>query len=213
MVMKVVSTDRGLMLEGASAHLLRELLGALTDELRAQGVEVDRDLNTGLPRDQVRDSFASAGLHLPEDAIEWFGWRNGLTSDARREKRNDPLPHFFSWTLDEALSTRRQLGKAGLIGDDEWQWNPAWLHLIADNNGVAMHLGDLSMPPTVRSLSFGEPNTDASYTDRQVVSLCTPVYWWLEDLRSGVFTWDRDLAEWRRDWAAIPLERRLLGFG
>jgi len=58
----------------------------LLDELRLahleRGSAVDRHLQPGLPRDELRRRTRSLGLTLPDDVVELYAWRNGQDADA-----------------------------------------------------------------------------------------------------------------------------------
>ena len=41
-------------------------------------------------------------------------------------------------------------------------------------------------------------------TDYQVVSLCTPVTWWIQGLRHGWYQYDQATRAWNRDRTEIP---------
>jgi hypothetical protein len=210
----VLQTKDGPSFEGASADSLRELLGELESLLRSQGVRVDEDLAPGLARDDVRHRFDAARLPVPDEAVEWFAWRNGQTAAAMAQKRESAIPVFSFWSLDEVLAARRTLEGSRLFGSEEWQWSPDWLHLIGDNNGVAMSMAaGRSRAPLIRGLEISDPNTAPDFTERQVVSLCTPVSWWIEDLRSGVIGWNAREGIWDMRLNELPLWRRRMGLG
>jgi len=193
--------------------LLRELLIELEGELERAGAPVSQ-LAPPNERKIIRAKFEAAGLCVPDEAIEWFGWKSGLTVAARKSNPGGPLPLFEMWSQEEIISSRQHLASSSDFGPESWQWSPSWLHLIGDNNGIAVRMTECpANPPLVRSMQFGSPNTDPAYIETQVVSLCTPVYWWLEDLRSGIFRWDGGQGRWSADFKRLPEWRRVLGFG
>jgi hypothetical protein len=197
-----IGTPAGPSVEGASSELLGELLQELESELREVGVPVDTAFRSGASAPQLRAAFASIGIAVPDEIVVWFGWHDGVN----RPIGNRVLPIFEMWSSEDAI--RNYVNPKGAPkGSESWQWNPEWLHFVGDNNGIAVSCGgNLEATPRIRRISAGlEWGTQADDTLHQVVSLCTPVTWWIESLRNGWYEWDRHLQGW--DWETTSQPR------
>ena len=193
----IVETPEGPMAEDSSAELLSRLLIEFEVELRKQGVPVDRYLQPGAPPEVVRASFAAAGLVAPDEVVAWFGWHDG-----RVLLQDDPaqyvLPNFEFQSLQMTFAWRDKWIPEW--GTDEWQWHPEWTPISTGHPQFTVKAdGDPAHPPLVRcidpELGWG---TQPNYTDHQVVSLCTPVTWWIEFLRNGEYQWVPEHRKWER---------------
>jgi hypothetical protein len=205
---ETIGSSRGLTVEGASAALLADLLVDFEAELRAHGVPVDRYLRPGATADAVRAEFASAGLVAPEEAICWFQWHDGRYEVPGSERA---LPVFDAWSLDY-LKLDREDPNSQTRGYGRWDWNPNWIHIMGEQVGLAMSCaGEPAEPPLVRMVAAGLAGTQDDDTESQVVSLCTPVTWWIDSIRRGWYVWDRSAGAWSRDDAAQPLIRAIYG--
>jgi hypothetical protein len=205
----MIETPDGPTVEGAGPGRLRELLREFEAELREYGVPVDETLAPGADPVVVRARFDAAGLDVPNELVEWFAWHDGPAD------LTNPyvLPGIAVDSLERTLRSRASLEMSPMFGDGEFQWRPEWLQFAGDDNGLAMRLGgDRSAPPLVRSLGFELPNTDPDFTDTQVVSLCTPVTIWMDDVRTGARVWDPSIRRWRAGPALLPQWRRVLGY-
>jgi hypothetical protein len=123
-------------------------------------------------------------------------WHNGVTL-MPKWARAFPTYQFYSINIVED-----GYGHAGgwPHGFEDWQWNPSWVQLLGDNNGLAIECRDQTdLSPRVRPLSTtGEWGTQPGNGPEQVVSLCTPVTWWIESLRANEYRWQSDARGW--DW-------------
>jgi len=197
-----IPSPRGMTVEGASAGLLSELLGDLETEMRKQKVPVDRWLAPPASPETVRSEFADIGLIAPDEAIAWFGWHNGVQSVAGS---NGALPVFEGISLQ--VSKRKFTGSR--LGQGEWDWNPNWLQIMGWKYGIAVSCAGVpDEPPLVRSVE-DEWMTQEWQTDHQVVSLCTPVTWWIDAIRRGAYVFDRSTNWWQRDIKQIPHHVRM----
>jgi hypothetical protein len=206
---ETIGTPRGPSVEGASPALLAGLLDEFETELVRVGVPVDDFLRPGAHTDFVREVFDRNGLVAPDEAVVWFSWHDGPT---RVPGGNQPLPLFDTWSLDEA-DDRRHSDGAQQMGSGPDDWDPNWFQIIGPNAGIAI---DCSEPPQrpalVRALSHTrEMGTQREQTLQQVVSLCTPVTWWIEAIREGWYEWFPELNGWEYDSMAQPSIRRLRG--
>jgi len=189
-----IGTAVGPSVEGASPTLLSELLMEMETELRRQGVPVDEYLRPPAPISVVRAGFEECGLDPPLEALAWFGWHDGPT---RAPNSHKVMPMFLGWSLAE--SVRAYLDPKGQPkGREDWQWDPRWLQIMGDGNGLAIFCGDApDKAPLVRGITVDrEYGTQPSQTLRQVVSLCTPVTWWIDALRHGWYRWNKHANAW-----------------
>lgn len=203
-----IATPKGLSVEGAGANLLAELLDKLEQELRKQGVPVDEYFCPGAPAAEVRSTFANNGLVAPDEAVVWFGWHDGVDRSRPSDK---VLPKFFSWSLSETVTSRLKLDP-NFIGFEDWQVDPRWMQILGEQYGITVRCDDVpENPPLVRALTFAEPSYASTYTHQQVVSLCTPVTWWIEALRQGLFTWLPEFDGWDIQDRKLPGDRSRTG--
>jgi hypothetical protein len=196
--------------EGASPHLLEELLQEFEAALRAGGVPVDQFLRPGATRGAVELEFQQHGLVAPEEAVVWFGWHDGRFDVPGAA---EALPVFGAWSLADLAVERVTPGWLPPTGFGEFDWNPNWVHIMGDQTGLAVCCADgPKNPPLVRVID-SDPfaGTQESQTEMQVVSLCTPVAWWIDSIRRGWYKWDPSLSYWVRDLKAQPLLRSIYG--
>jgi hypothetical protein len=193
-VPETVGTNRGPSVEGASAELLSRLLSDFELELRGQGVAVDEFLRPGASERDIRAAFDECDLIAPLEAIAWFGWRDGPT---RTPQSHLVMPMFMGWSLAECVRAYRD-PRGQPKGSEPWQWDPNWLQIMGDANGLAIYCSTKETDaPLVRSLSWGrEFGTQPAQTLHQVVSLCTPVAWWIDALRNGWYRWNPAASAW-----------------
>jgi len=189
--------------EGASASLLGDLLADFEAELRKQRVPVDRLLVPPASPDTVGKQFAEIGLSPPDEAVTLFGWCNGIAPGLGLA-----FPVFESVPLDGMT----RWYKTWRLGLGEWDWNPNWVQVMGGKYGLAMSCAEEpDQPPLVRSVedSWG---TQDWQTDHQVVSLCTPVTWWIDAMRRGWYTYDPSARAWDRSGASlVPLPISVYG--
>ena len=195
------TVDDGLTVVGASPELLEELLDFLDVETRRLGVSVRDALLPGISRQQVQDELGAVGLHAPEELISWWGWSNGAKPGVigtRSFGFNSLHNTLHSWSL-ETHGT----------GDNDGTWNPSWLRVLGPGAyGVLVNCAVVDGPPLVRD-SDGWLGTADWDTDNQVVSLCTPVTWWIQARQFGWTTWNGEIDNWMVDWEKFPVEWRL----
>ena len=193
---ETVETADGLSVRGPSPELLAGLLQEFEHELSRAGVPVEQALSPGLERDQVGGIFDHLGLPVPDEIAVWFGWHNGVTSLPLWGKA---FPRFEFYPI-EVVESRYAREGGQPLGYSDREWNPNWIHLLGDNNGMAIECGEpTNAAPHVRPLDIaGEWGTQTDNGYFQVVSLCTPVTWWIESLRKGEYTWHPEARAW--DW-------------
>jgi hypothetical protein len=205
-----IASPRGDSVMGASTSLLRDLLDTFEDELRRQGVPVNEYLRSGLPADALLETFAASDIDAPRELIVWFGWHNGPT---RVEGSHQVFPLFWFWSIEETIKLNPPNPTGYLVGEKNLEWNPNWLKIMGQGNGLAVSVEDaLGEPPLVRSVTYDLAHgTQADDTAHQVVSLCTPVTWWIESLREGWYRWLPSEKAWDIDFNKQPAERYARG--
>lgn len=197
----------GLTVEGASPDLLAALLECYEGELADAGVPVREMFAEPIPRVELEATFIETPLTLTDELTVWWGWHDGIRQDFHRAL--SARYHFLP--ANQAL---RKYADSQFGSGESFTWNPAWLKLSADNVGFAVRC-EQAQPPLVRFLSPTGGSTAPDDTESQVVSLCTPVTWWILSIREGWATRrpDRDgWGEWELDPTKVPLEW-MLTFG
>jgi hypothetical protein len=204
---ETTGSHRGVSVLGASADLLKDLLETFEYQLRKAGVPVDQLLRPGASRAAVQEEFRSSGLNAPEEVIALLGWHNGRYETIEAASA---LPVFSVRSL-EYLAADRKRAVSRPIGFGEWEWNPNWVHVMGDQFGLAVCCSDdPENPPLVRSTDDdGAGQTQDWQTERQVVSLCTPVTWWIDSMRRGWYVWNKESGTWHRDQQAQPVVRAI----
>lgn len=193
-----VQTPFGPSVEGASPDLLAELLVELEACVTAAGGTTSH-LNRGLRRAEAESALATAGLPLPPELSTWFGWHNGEVWKDAWNPGPLALPASPLLTLDESLGMR---AAEEPIGVPEWDWDPRWLRLTGEwKLGVAIRCITADDAPLARMI-MDEMRAYVSDTQSQVVSLCTPITWWIEAIRAGYYTWDGRF--WAVNTEALP---------
>jgi hypothetical protein len=207
---ETIGTLFGPSVEGASPELLVELLPTLEDQLRTKGIPVEEYLSPGASPAAVRAGFEECGLVAPDEAVVWFGWHDGPT---RHPNSHKVMPMFLGWSLAECVAA--YLDPAGHPkGHEDWQWDPAWIQIMGDANGLAISCAAApDQAPLVRALTWdGEFGTQPSQTLSQAVSLCTPVAWWVDALQHGWYRWNPHGNAWENpDPFGQPRIRALRG--
>ncbi len=153
---ETVETADGLSVRGPSPELLAGLLQEFEHELSRAGVPVEQALSPGLERDQVGGIFDHLGLPVPDEIAVWFGWHNGVTSLPLWGKA---FPRFEFYPI-EVVESRYAREGGQPLGYSDREWNPNWIHLLGDNNGMAIECGEPSLygrvsTPGTRKLERG----------------------------------------------------------
>ena len=187
-----IGSPKGPTVEGAPAEMLTELLRELDESLTRAGFPVDRLLLPGSDEGSIRAAVARVGLIAPDELVAWFSWHEG---SARLDAARPFVPGCTLWSLESVLS----LYEKEPLGEEEW--NPNWLQVIGPNVGIAVYCdSDAAAPPLLRSVApDSEFGTQPNQTARQVVSLCTPVAWWLDSLANGWYEWQAQVGRWHSD--------------
>jgi hypothetical protein len=197
------STDGGLIVEGADADLLAALLDAYGFELRRQSTQTWESMKPGRSRQEVVDLLSSAGVEPLDELVVWWAWRDGFLPGASRIGVGHPLLR-----LEQALFFRREDEQLAF----ELLPDPSWIRVGGDGmrDSIAVSFADSSDPPVVR---FLDPEI-GDRPGRDVISLCTPVAWWLTGLERGWTRFDETWNAWRMeqvDWERFPAEWKLTG--
>ena len=194
-------TPNGFTVEGASPELLGELLDNYARELKRTSPRIYGAMLPGLPKSKISDELGAIGIEPPEEVLVWWNWRNGFRPLVPIGLRHAQL------RLEDAVYMYRRSS----LGTDIDQWNPHWIHIAGSgNDGDAVCCQRSDEPPLVRAVSSFDIGTQP-YEDplRQVVSLCTPVTWWLLSIAKGWNSWDPITGFWGWDDSQYPLEWKL----
>lgn len=178
------------MVAGAGAKLLEVLLQEWEAELRRVHYPIDEATLAGISRDETQRIFSAAGLRAPAELVTWFGWRNGQPMDA------PPIAGWFH-AADAANSIhRRALGIP--VGNDEGDWRPSWVRLGHTDPAISMDTADDAPAPLLRVTHFDTgPWSEGDFSD--VRSLCTPVAFYIDALRTGRHRWGPATRTFHRD--------------
>lgn len=195
-------TDQGLTVEGASPELLAELLDAYEYEIKRRSPDAWVSAKPGLSADEIVGQMTAAGLSVPEEAVVWWSWANGHRLDATWRIRHPQI------SLETALEYYDQDARYNF----EHLPGPLWIRVAGPqrNSAVGIDCASTDGPPIVRWIDPELGTGPARLSDRQAVSLCTPVTWWLMAIENGWWKYDKS-GFWRvPDLHAYPAEWRLM---
>jgi hypothetical protein len=195
-------TERGFTVEGAGPELLAELLDAYEFEIRRRSLEAWVSAKPGLAVEEIVELMSSVGLPVPDEAIVWWSWGNGHRLDRTWRIR---FPQMALETAIENYAIDRDRYNLALLP------GPQWIRVagIDRSSAIGIDCDPSHELPLVRLLDPELGNGPARLTDRQAVSLCTPVTWWLTGMANGWMEFDQT-GFWRiRDLDAYPAEWRL----
>jgi len=191
-------TPSGLTVQGASPEMLLELLDAYSFEVQRQDRDFWSTFQTGLSRAEIVDRLQAVDLEAPEELLTWWTWRNGFRTGVNPDVT---LPQM---SLEFALKLRDK----DEMGLEEDEWNPAWIRVAGYSSQDAMAVRCVPGEQVlVRATSADDSGTQDHETSRQVVSLCTPVSWWLLGIAKGWSHWDGKF--WAIDQSLFPYEWQL----
>jgi hypothetical protein len=196
-----ISTADGLTVEGAGPELLEELLDAYAFELKKSSPAIYDSMLPGLSVDQIHDLLGEIGVVPSPELLVWWGWRNGHVP-------------FFGHGLNHdqmSLETAIKLYKDESLGTNHWEWNPNWIRIAGEgNSGDAARWNDNQGATFVRHVSTFDIGTqDDESILRQVVSICTPVTWWLYAIAEGWDSFDVSSGFWDYDESKYPPDWRV----
>lgn len=199
-----VQTLDGLSVQPRGPEVLQGLLSDYEAALHGAGFPVHGALRPGISEGTVRDQFGRVGLEPGPELLVWYGWRDGFTGDMRL-----PSPHMgpgidvflpLEESIDRYMHDRQK---------DYLAWPAEWVRLISTQHGIIARCvpedPQLLMAARIDALpgEEGAPPT--------IVSLCTPITWWVEAIRNGNYQFDRSSGRWDSDYRDLPLERRHSG--
>jgi hypothetical protein len=198
----------GLTVEGASPELLRDLLQQYESDIRKAGVRTKDVLLPGLSEREIRRQFGDIGIEPPEELLVWWGWHNGINQRYTGATRFNFLP------LEAAIATY----SSDPHGTDIHSWNPQWIRVADYSAGIAVKCENRTIPPLVRYVSAWTSGTQDDETEAQVVSLCTPVSWWLLAIEKGWAKFQPGVGpggggQWTQTIRAFPFEWDLTALG
>ncbi len=185
---KTIHTPDGLSVEGASPELLISLLGEYESALEGLRPGCAEAFRPGLPADAIISRFAPLGYVPNDEVIAWWGWHDGL-----HDSDLNP-PGVTPFRLDAAVDLVLKMHR-GVVRPPDWlfdTWHPAWIPF--DYTATLAIRGDSAqVPPPVRPQQpeMGDHTQDAP-APAQVISLCTPVTWWITAIREGWRRWDEE---------------------
>lgn len=191
-------SELGLTVAGASPELLAELLVALSFETRRLGAPIDDALQPGVSRQYVIDRLGELGLPAPEELITLWTWRNGTRPGMIGGQGLGLLP------IESAVS----IYPTDNLGDGHFSWHPAWITVLGPGNfSISVDTREVDHPPLVRSTDPARGTADDE-PENQVVSLCTPVTWWVLARVKGWTHWERStgIGVWLADRDMFPME-------
>jgi cell wall assembly regulator SMI1 len=187
-------------------RLDHELLAGLEERLLSQGIPVDDWTHPGLSSEEVHERTAAIGLRLPDEALAWWGWRNGA-NDAGWGKVLPRWRDFLS--LERAIKEYKQSLRVAADsapdhphGDPNRLWRPEWFPLDDDPGQVVIDCGGAREAPIpIRRHSWeamdeeNEPVRAASFGD--LVEL------WCRAIDVGAWEWDADAGKWWPHWERL----------
>jgi len=191
------------MVDGASADLLTELLDAYEFELKSRAEQVWESLLPGLSRDEIQDGLGEAGLAAPEELVVWWSWHNGHRYGAPTGLRHPQMSLAFALDLRQSDD----------LGMEPHQWDPSFVRVAGEGSksSIAVSCANRVPPPMVRAVAAEFGGTQGAAGHRQVLSLCTPVTWWLLALTKGWSTfdptnfWDINDEEFPYEWTLTAM--------
>lgn len=206
---RTVPTPQGLTVEGASPELLAELLEKYEREVVRLVPGSCDILGPGLTHDEIISRIEPLGYHPNGEVVAWWGWHNGFVRMGIRP------PHPVPLSLDIAVADRASR-VVRTAAPSDWLpdlWHPAWL-MLDDQSRIAMRADGTLTPPPVRphQPEMGDHTQDAE-APAQVISLCTPVTWWITAIREGWFRWNEELGmlwAYREEYPPEWWETRLI---
>ncbi len=196
-----VRSRHGLTVEGAGAALLEELLDAYRYEIERRDRRAWDGFRPGHSRHEIVDKFAEVGLVPPEELVVWWAWSDGHPMMGPRGQRNTPFG------IDHALRLYRE------DRDDAFELlpGPEWVRIAGQGRRETIALSceagvDL---PLVRFLDIEQGLGPQRLSDPYVMSLCTPVTWWLMGLAKGWIAFNRSRDRWTYKLEDAPIEWHL----
>lgn len=204
---EIDDSELGPRARGATATMLKSLLGELDEILASKGIPVEDWLNPGLDSQTITLKLTEHNLGAPKELLALYGWHNGYASNLGARS----VPRFPFDPLDTALSTYqmvtnileeevRQSGQD--IHSFDWGAPPGYLSLTSGQYNIAVNCQADPSEPVQIHFTFPEfwetPNLG------RAVSLCTLVTWWIEGIETGAHVWDTSLQDWQTHQDLLP---------
>jgi hypothetical protein len=201
---KTYATEHGLTVEGASPELLAELLDTYAYEIYQRNPEAWEGMSPGLSPDDIVEELTAEDIPASEEATVWWSWTNGYRPDRPPLLSNPPLP---LGSAIESYVTDRDIYKFELLP------GPNWIRVtgLDRSTSIALHCDDGDGLPLVCRIAPAVKVGNGPHDLRPVVSLCTPVTWWLTALDKGWMRFDDHGYLRVPDMTAYPTEWRLTG--
>lgn len=192
-------------------RLTAELLEELEGRWRDLGVPIAEQLRSGLSREQIHVLTAPLDLHVPSEALVWWGWHDGAVGGTAA---GQAFPGWWLPSLAEAVARARwELNEAvGLAGEraQTLLWRSSWLPIMSamDGNYGAV---DCSLPPDLPSPVFYTDRESVAKFEPRVPSIGTLICWWIDAIDTGVTRFDTATARWRHDPKRLDDQRARSG--
>lgn len=191
-----LETAQGLSVAPSGAAELSVLLDVFFEELSKLQLPIAQHLAPGLTDTDVRELLATKSLSAPDELVAWYSRFNGLRFEPGEEPFNC-FPRFPLHSLEQAIALYERDSTSPGLGTQEWEWHPQWLRIGGSVQSIAVKCGDdTDEPVLVRSVG-DDRTTQEPRPTYQVVSLCTPITWWIEGLREGHYAWNGDTRRWQ----------------
>lgn len=187
-------------LRSAAADLdrLRSLLEDLEGHWRRVGAPIADRLAPGLSAREVQQTVQALQLRLPDEAVVWYGWHNGIQpqpSGNGSERLLGPGRELLS--LQQAVDRYHWLRDvARQVGDGaaEWWWPTTWFPIVRTSGrrvlAVDCAIGE-RRPTPVRAVDW----EDEDFHQPRVPSLADAVAVWVELLERGFWLYRPELGD------------------
>ncbi len=187
------------------------LLDLFFDEIASIGLPIFEHLKPGLPEAQIRSVLSTRGLSAPDELIAWYSRFDG-PEFAVDEQPFNCFPKFALHSLETAITLFDRDSSAPGLGTEPWEWDPRWLRLGGPVQSMAVQCGPIAEAPVLVRSVGDDRTTQEIRPPYQVVSLCTPLTWWIEGLRAGLYRWDSHSRHWTvNKSAAVDHDRAVTG--
>jgi hypothetical protein len=193
-VFREVPSQYGLTIEGHSVTMLRDLLVRYERSLSGIGYPTEA-LQPGRSEAEIRDVFASFDLEAPDEVVALYEWHDGVDLGGYRTGFGGVQFWPLSFVSHRREADRAHAGRDG-IGSDDWQWNPKYVQIFGDNNGIAVDCSTRATP-AVKALDAGMGTNEVD-PSRFGYSLCTVFALLLEGIGTGDHRYDPVARRWTR---------------
>jgi hypothetical protein len=172
-------------------------LSRFEDELRKQDVPALKYLRAGLAAPDAEQSAAAVGLRLPQEALTWFGWHDGVEPAERPSEHM--LGRFELLGLADAIDGYRWRREQALEDEPEFEeevWSRRWLPFAVRVTSRTLALdisGPLDAPVPVYLIDAQDPEEANA---PKCASMKAMVELWTDALAQGLWRWDHAKRKW-----------------